>query len=467
MQHLPAELILAITGQVFDVKDRLSLLRVCRHWRAILLDVVYSALEINTPQICNLVHALLVYPHLSTSILNVTVLGWHEPSGCAGQESLNADVQGLLDEIAESPKEINDWREELLREEQGSWLALLLVLAPNLISISWDYTRPSPWVTVVVSRAALKGPPFDTRPALRYLQSVEIRDMEYDEPSEYTSFYQVMPFFHLPSMRSMSLENVKDFGPFEADLSLLHCDQGATRAASGTSTIEILILPARCNLSSGAMDFIMSCANLRKFVYQHDNEIDEHIHRDFRPQQFHNALLSQKHSLEVLHLNDMGDVSCGLDETWEDDAEPADRWFGSFAEFAKLWDLRVRVRNLFNLHPKDRHHDIVLKEVLPGSLKWLHLTDCDEEHCSVLVGGILDLLGDRQELFLDLEQIFVYSGVAESSQPQPAGPHRPPQDVRVLATISQQFEPVQTLCDHAGITFKLLLGARYRIFYRG
>ncbi|KAL2841877.1 hypothetical protein BJY01DRAFT_249375 [Aspergillus pseudoustus] len=467
MDRLPTELVLAIAVHVSNVKDRLNLLRVCRHWRAALFDLVYDALRINTRQISNLVETLLSIPRLATRIRNVTVLEWYGGSSWSTRESLSSNIQTLLNEIAEGPKEINDWNKELLRAEQDSWLALLLVLTPNLISLSWDLTRPSPWVTVVASRVALKNPPFDTRPALQHLQTVRILDIRSDDPSVYTSFYQVMPFFHLPSMQSMSLENVRDFGPFEADLSLLHCDQRAIDSASRTSPIETLTLGS-CNLSNAVARFIKSCANLRKLIYQHDNEVDEGIHRDFRPRPFYSALSSQKNSLEVLHLNDCGQGSWGLDDSWEDDDfEPARRWLGSFAEFEKLWDLRVRVQNLLNLHPEDQHHSVFLKDILPNSLKWLHLTDCDEDHCPVLVNGLLNLLSNRQELFPDLEQIIIYSAVAESSQPPPTGPHRPPSDVRVSSTISQQFAAVQTMCNRVGIAFKLLLRDEYIIVYRG
>ncbi|KAL3456249.1 hypothetical protein BJX64DRAFT_47930 [Aspergillus heterothallicus] len=465
MDRLPAELVLAIAVHISNVRDRLDLLLICRHWRAVLFDVVYENLRINTHQASQLVETLLERPHLATLIQSVTVLESHERF--ASQNPLSRNVQALLNEIAEGPQEIEDWNEELLHAEKDAWIALLLALIPKIRSLSWDGSLPSPWVTVMASKAAMKDPPFDTRPALQHLETVEVLNIQPDDPSTCTPYFQVVPFFHLPSMNSIILENIRDFGPYEADLSLLHCNQRATDAASGTSPIQTLDLTG-CNLGGGVARFIRSCSNLKKFVYQHENEIDDGIHRDFRPRIFYDILSSQKHSLEVLHLNNLGQGSYGLDDTWEEDeVEPADRWLGSFAAFRKLWDLRLRVQNLLNLHPEDRNDVIVLKDMLPRNLKWLHLTNCDEEHCSVLADGMLDLLHDLKDGFPELEQIYIYSAIAESSQPQPAGPHRPPQDVRVLSTISEQFEPIQTLCDGGGITFELLLHDEYKIVYQG
>jgi hypothetical protein len=264
------------------------------------------------------------------------------------------------------------------------------------------------------------------------------------------------------------MEKVKDGAYSNGGLSNVRAAHPNFKDVIGTSPIETLNLSAQCNLNFGAGFLINACANLREFIYQHENEVEELGYRDFRVRAFRDPLLGQRHSLEVLHLNDTGESGVGIEEPDdEDDFEPADRWFGSFAEFERLRDLRVRAQNLLNLHPSDSHHHLILKDVLPKSLKWLHVSHCDEEHAAVLADGLLGVLSEREELYLELEQIFIYAAVAESSQAQPAGPHRPPSDARVLTAISQHFAPVMAMCKRAGIIFNLSLRNDYRIVYLG
>ncbi|KAL3487941.1 hypothetical protein BJX62DRAFT_212692 [Aspergillus germanicus] len=464
MDHLPTEIFLAIAGEVPEQIDRLNLLRVCRSWRDNLLEIVYGTIELDAWQIPQLVDTLLRNSNIALAVRRLDLLDWHSP----GRESGNENVRTLVEEIAKSPEEANNWRTDLLKLQPDAWLAVLLAIVPNLTSLAWGDAWPSLWVTTVALKVCFRDPPFDARPVLQSLSRLEFTAVDLDGPIDSISIEQVAPFMYLPSIRHLVLEKVKDGASSKASWLQLCIDHPALNAAVGTSPIETITLPAHCNLTSGAGILISSCANLRAFIYQHDNEIRDGEYRDFRPRAFREPLLRQKHSLEVLHLNDRGESGVGMDEPDdEDDFDPADRWFGSFAEFERLWDLRVRAQNLFNLHPSDSHHLVTLKDVLPRSLKWLHVAHCDEQHGAVLADGLLGVLSEQKELFPDLEQIFIYSAVAESSQSQPVGAHRPPLDVRVLTAISQRFAHVQAMCKRAGIIFNVSLGNDYKIVYLG
>ncbi|KAJ0417599.1 hypothetical protein BJY00DRAFT_289251 [Aspergillus carlsbadensis] len=467
MDRLPTELFLAIAGEVPEQIDRLNLLRVCRRWRDTFLEVAYGTLELDSAQVPQLVETLLGNSKIALSVRRLDILHWHSP----GREPGNENVRVLVDEIASSPEEADDWRSDLLRLNPNAWLAVLLLIVPNLTSLSWGDAWPSRWVTTLTLRASYRDPPLDARPVLQSLSMVELPAVDLGNHIDYISIPQVVPFLHLPSIRHLYLEKVKDGIDSEDGWVQLCIDHPVLNAAAGTSPVETLRLQAHCNLSFGAGILINSCANLKEFTYQHNNEIREDEYRDFRPRAFRDPLLGQKQSLEVLHLSDRGESGIGLDEPddEEDDFEPADRWFGSFADFERLWDLRVRAQNLLNLHPRDSHHSLILKDVLPNSLKWLHVAHCDEEHCAVLVDGLLDVLRERAEAerFPHLERIFIYAEIAESSQPQPAGPHRPPADLRVSAAIRQRCAPLQAMCERAGITFNLSLGNDYKIVYLG
>ncbi|KAL3440053.1 hypothetical protein BJX65DRAFT_291215 [Aspergillus insuetus] len=468
MDRLPAEILLVIAGQVPDQDDRLNLLRVCRTWREALLDLAYCALEVEPLQIPQLIETLLRNSSIALSVHRIDVLDQQRECEWPDRPPVSINGQALVDKIAKSPKEATDWCSDLHDSRPDAWIALLLALVPNLTTLAWAAAWPSFWMATVVLAASNREPPFDTEPALQSLSRVEFTLQGPDDPSVYIWLREIVSLLHLPSLRHLSMEKVKDGAYSNGGLSKVRAPHPNFKDVVGTSPIETLNLSAQCNLNFGAGFLINSCANLREFIYQHENEVEELGYRDFRVRAFREPLLGQKHSLEVLHLNDKGESGVGIEEPEdEDDFEPADRWFGSFAAFERLQDLRVRAQNLLNLHPSDSHHRLIMKDVLPRSLKWLHVSYCDEAHSVALADGLLGVLGEREEPFPDLEQILIYSAVAESSQRQPAGPHRPPSDVRVLTAISQHFAPVGAMCKRAGITFNLVLRNDYKIVYLG
>jgi hypothetical protein len=465
MDCLPTELLLAIAGEVSDQNDRLNLLRVCRTWREALFDLAYSSLEVETLQIPQLIETLLRNPSLALSVLRIDVF---DQQGEPDLPPISANVRALVDKIAKSPKEATDWCGYLHGSRPDAWIALLLALVPNLTTLAWDAAWPSFWMATVVLAASNREPPFDTEPALQSLSRVEFTIQDPDDPTIYIWLREIVSLLHLPCLRYLSMEKVKDGAYSNGGLSKVRAAHPNFKDVIGTSPIETLNLSAQCNLNIGAGFLINACANLREFIYQHENEVEELGYRDFRVRAFRDPLLGQKHSLELLHLNDTGESGVGIEEPDdEDDFEPADRWFGSFAEFERLRDLRVRAQNLLNFHPSDSQHRLILEDALPRSLKCLHVSHCDEAHSVVLSDGLLGVLREREERFPDLEQIFIYSAVAESAQPQPAGPHRPPSDVGVSAAIRQNFAPVEAMCKRAGIIFNLSLRNDYRIVYLG
>jgi hypothetical protein len=468
MDRLPTELLLAITGEVPEQTDRLNLLRVCRTWRDTLLEAVYSAVELETLQIPQLIETLLGNAQIALSVCRIDVLNQHEIRQWPDYPSLNANVRALVDKMAKSPKEATDWCRDLHSSRPDAWIALVLALVPNLTTLAWSAAGPSLWTAAVVLGASNREPPFDTQPALQSLSRVEFTVQDPDDPTDYISLIEIVSFLHLPSLRHLSMDKVKD-GPYaNGELPKVRAAHFNMKDVVGTSPIETLNLYTQCNLNFGAGLLISACANLREFVYQHENEVEGIGYRDFHVRAFREPLLGSRHSLEVLHLNDKGESGVGIEEPDDaDDFDPADRWFGSFAQFEKLRDLRIRAQNLLNLHPSDNHGLLVLKDVLPRSLKSLHVAHCDEAHSAVLADGLLGVLSGRKELFADLEQIYIYSAVAESSHPQPRGPHRPPADVRILAAIDQHFAPIQAMCKRVGIAFNLSLRDDYKIVYLG
>ncbi|PTU23991.1 hypothetical protein P175DRAFT_0553283 [Aspergillus ochraceoroseus IBT 24754] len=132
------------------------------------------------------------------------------------------------------------------------------------------------------------------------------------------------------------------------------------------------------------------------------------------------------------------------------------------AEFSKLWDLRIRVHNILNFHPSDRDQVISLTNILPRSLKWLHLSDCREDLCDMLVTNLEGLLTHRKEKFPSLEQLLIYpaavEGISRTALPGTSGPQ-----VRIPPAFRARFESVQELCREGGIEFDFVLRGSYMI----
>ncbi|KAL2869123.1 F-box protein [Aspergillus lucknowensis] len=443
MDRLPVELVRAIAAEVVTLTDRLSLRRVCRRWRAIVDDVVFTSFEISGRQIRRLVEAILARPRIGASIRALSVQKWAVlRSGALRSGPLSPETKALAKGSCSSTEIGRRWCHELEQGNQEAWFALLLVLVPNLTNLSSNYSWPTDWTTMVVSRAAFKELP--TLQALNSLDLTIPMHVKYVSGLHTIPIYQVLPFLHLPSIQTVRVERVADSKSFELSYVYGAGDHPALHPCLRTSPLESLIVnPSHSLEGEGAADLIDSCANLKHFIFQNQNVIDRSLCRIFRPLAFRAPLLGQKHSLEVLHFNNEGDGSSGLGGiVEEDDPAPSDRWFGSFAEFKRLRDLRVRVHNLLNLHPLDRHELVALKDTLPSSLKSLHITDCDEVHCPVLVSNFLDLLAHPSRI-PNLEEVFVYSAIA-------GGP--------VWGVLREQFAPVQEMFGRAEIKFELSLG---------
>ncbi|EED14457.1 hypothetical protein TSTA_106670 [Talaromyces stipitatus ATCC 10500] len=465
MDTLPVEIILAIGSHVSDVGGRLLLLQVCRRWRALFLEVAYNHVDIKGPQIEPLTKVILANPRIGPAIRSLSVGWWysyidHHPQR-KNDDNLPEAAEELAGQISRSPEEQKDWIENLRAGNQEAWLALLLASVPNLTALSGEYCVHAPRVTLVVARAARKEPPFDTRPALQRLETLHITS---DNMKDINPHWQFLPFFHLPSLRDVNLDAVKEVR--ERD----RLDHPAISPALGIAPVESLVLKSYCNERNGMAQIITSCANLKEFKYQHnDTEVWSESYVDFQPRKFYRALLTQKHSLEVLHLSDNGEVTGPATDELSDDEEndgpqAYDRWFGSLAEFSYLQDLRIRVQNLLNYHDRDKDECVVLKDILPASLRSLHVAECWPKHCAVLVPNMQGVLAHHKERFANLKRIGISSGVSEDV---PEGQNRfsYPRQELIPESLKKPFVPVKEMCDRAGVKFKMTLATKLESYF--
>ncbi|XRM44072.1 hypothetical protein ABZX51_007217 [Aspergillus tubingensis] len=399
MDRLPDEILLLIVDNIVLFKDKYQLLLVCRRWRSVLFKAVYDYVWIDGFQIRPLLLAIQENPAIGSSIKDFRLEWW---SGGAGDKQ-NHDITSVLplvNRISQSEEETKEWKEALIEGNEDAWLGLLLSSSmENLTELLVGYTWDLKFFHRVISRAAMREKPFDTMPILQQLDNIYMNSS--DDHKAFWPQFEFLPFFHLPSLRSVTLDNVvESVGD--------RIDHPAYKPAKGTSPVTELDLGAYPNGSKGMADFITSCANLEKFKYQHSNSvIFAEQFMNFRPRAFYSALCTQKHSLQVLHLNDRGETgSSGFDEDVENGHPPPIDWFGSMADFAKLWDLRIPVATLLNFHlSDDRPRVSSLKEILPPSLKYLAMTHFESSQTDQVISNLLEVVACRKEKFPHLEEV--------------------------------------------------------------
>ncbi|KAE8407119.1 hypothetical protein BDV37DRAFT_291360 [Aspergillus pseudonomiae] len=454
MDRLPVEILLSIIQEIPNARDRLNLVQTCRRWRALFLRIAFCSIRLEWLQLRRLAVAALANPVIRSSIRNISM----EIAAREGSPSaLGSAVQNLIDLISESPVEYDAWQKALSKNQGETWIALLMAILPNLTALSAQHGHPAGWITRIVAKAAWKQLPFDpsTLPALQRLEKL---DLTWRGLSTVLGHREYLPLFHLPSLRTLRLGPVQELhSPYNA------ADHPAFLPVPGTSPVEDLVMDFVCNGRHGMADFITSCANLKHFVYQHTNNItwvsrqDEEdlagVDASFRPWCFHEALQTQKHSLEVLHLNDLGEASTPRRSHLYREAVDTishDRWFGSLVDFRKLWHLRIRVSNLINFHPKETEDMIPLGDILPKSLRVLHLADCNEDHCTVLVTHLEDLLDRREEQFPNLHSLLV--------SPEREEPHGT--RICIKESFRKQWTTLGAMCDRVGVRFSLGIGEK-------
>ncbi|PWY83432.1 hypothetical protein BO70DRAFT_361550 [Aspergillus heteromorphus CBS 117.55] len=438
MDRLPAEILLLIADQFLFIfsAQRCQLLQVCRRWRSVLFHAVYDRILVRQHRLPSLMRAIAINPSIGSSIKHLRIIPHYVPKAQRTTHEV-ASFAPLIQHISQSPEEVLEWTIALTQDENHAWLGLLLVSLENLTSLSMTWSGRQPFVRRIVSRAAMREGPFDTDPILQYLEGF---DIDYLDHKDYHVHQQFFPFFHLPSMRSIRLECV-------IESTRLRNTTALSLPPAGTSPITSLDL-RNGNSNKGMAEYITACANLQEFKYQHRNQAiwaEQYI--GFRPRAFYHALVTQKHSLRVLHLNDRGEHDNDDFSDDEDDAETDDfpgNFFGSLSEFTQLWDLRIPVVNLLSFHLSHGKKVTTLKQILPRSLKRLYLADFRNEQWDPLLRNLLEVVALR-EMFPYLERLEIQTTAGRLIE-QRGGPP---------LTVKEAFEPLAAACEKAGIQWSI------------
>lgn len=450
---LPNEILLFVLDGLEENKDRLQLLQVCRHWNTALLAKVYSSIELSEPEtLLPFAEALQKNLRLKSLIYELRI------PNCYGDhfdepEFYNRTLfHEFLESFTDNDEELTKWEEKLAIRDTYSWLAVVLISLPNLqhLDLRWGGDGPDTESTLwVVSKIANKSPKEEL--PLQHLQMLSVRDEDIKENFPAKEF---IPFLKLPSMRALHLSGVVDSDDGENEDSMFSIDFNLSRRLS---PVRELVLQSS-NIQRGLPEFITACAHLEHFEYQHHNQANwGEDYRNYRCRPFRAALLSQKESLRVLRLNDVG-VTMRIGELG-DDADiygddiresKAQAWFGSLVEFVALKELRMPVRNLLD-STAGMEPNLALSEILPSGLETLVLTKVDFAEYSMLEGQLRRLLSVREQQFSGLREILLQPFQMEVV---PSGEMcREERNLVVPKRAQTVFAGVRNICKEHGVEF--------------
>lgn len=423
------DIFLLISEHLDDQSDQLNLLLVCRDWYSIFLPKAYKTISVDAPKIYPLSRAVRNNPRIGTALQNLSVDWYHSKS----EPGNDYDVDGLVKTLKQAGDAAGDlaaWEESLQTGCPDAWLAVLVLSLESIKSMTLRFSR-SPYFLPMVTRIAANGNLSSPKPVLQLLESVDIWE---DDSKQYYLAHELLPFFYLPAMRVFTAGGVCEVDP------------GIASLKPGTSTIRKIDLGHfnTNNGGNGFAEYIISCANLEIFDYQHDNKsIWGEVYTDFCPLLFYNALCSQKHSLRELRLNNNGETTeSGFDEDTEEF-----NGFGSLAEFHQLRELRMPLRTLLQFGSSDRPK-VSLLEVLPPSLEFLQLARYHEEDFDIVNKNLQTVLAQRERL-PNLKRIEIQPYTLVMT----AGAILHSTNFRVQESTQQSFLPFGMACREMGIQF--------------
>ncbi|BCS21911.1 uncharacterized protein APUU_30136S [Aspergillus puulaauensis] len=435
----PVEILFLLLDELEYTSDQLPLLQVCRNWNIALCAQVLQ----RNPRLRPLVQELHC-PFLHSRE--------DDESGFYNR----ALFHELLQSFTDTDNELVAWEKKLDEMDCFAWLAVLLVLLPNLrlLDLEWTWCGVATETTVwAVSRIASKSPQGSL--PLQKLQKVSTRASDMNDRFSIKHF---IPFLTLPSMQALHLDGCIDIDTpddrgdvFEIPLEL----------RPGISPIRELSLQ-ESNFDNGLRELIPAFAQLERFEYQHTNiaEVNEN-HRNYRCHNFRDALLCQKRSLRELRLNDVGVTkSIGIEEFSDEYSDyiqesKAQDWFGSLVEFIVLKELRMPVYNLLG-SVDGSEPSISLDKILPPSLETLVLTKVDFTDYSMIEGQLWRLLAARHQQFPSLRKILLQTfqlEVVDYDETRWEEYDREEYDLEIPERARTVFAGVASSCKEQGIVF--------------
>ncbi|OJJ50791.1 hypothetical protein ASPZODRAFT_126734 [Penicilliopsis zonata CBS 506.65] len=441
---LSSDVLLSIGDWIEDQPDRLNLIFASRQFHDLFLPLLYRHATLkNRRGVYAFTSAILRRPELARSVRALDFRCWKPTPAEEGIPSCDRFRQ-LLVGASHSEEEQEKWENDLKTGNDEAWMALPLSLLCNLRRVDLVYPKQSLYLDRTFRRAMEGVKPFHAeKPVLRFLEAVSLKILHHDDDSSNTDSSQpvfcssqLLPFFHFPSMRTISADSVIET-PTEPE--------NPTMPTSRSTISEIDLTCS--NSIRGMASFIARCSNLASFKYQHS---DSHLEsRAYCPSAFSEALSTSKGSLETLWLDSFGThlpfTMAGLNHTH-------DEWLGSLEGFTALTELRVRLPNLIDIRYRSEP-TMPLIDVLPGSLERIFIEGCDERSLPMLISQLETLVRHRKTKMANLNRIEVEGFFHQDPEDAGDSSDAVPEGYRIRSQVITMTGSLREACDKAEIEF--------------
>lgn len=442
MPALPNDILLLVGDFLEDHRDRYNLIFVCRRFHDLFLGLVYRAASITTCcDIQSFLRSVLKRPELARAVRSLYFDCWQDGPSTGDAKITGEDREsfhGWTESISKSDDEFADWKHDLQNGISEAWIALLLPLARNLRHLRLIYPKDNNYLDRTLQRA-VSG----EYSAFQSLQEVSLSHLGGDADDTKGSFRpsQILPFFQLPLMRSISADTVMESNSTQEDRGMSEVDP----LTDASSISEITL--SEGNGAKGMKSLIASCPSLKTFKYQHS---DLHLHAEgYQPSAFYRSLVGNRSTLQTLWLD-----SCGhhLPFTITGINETHDEWFGSLAEFTALKDLRIRLPNLLDIRYQPEP-TTPLPEVLPQSLESLYVEGCKENSLSILLQQVHMVLGQHASRFPMLNRVDIEGFFHDDDDYEDSGyeGNRGTGEKVIKPRVYEMVEPLRIACAEASV----------------
>lgn len=443
MHVLPDDVLLLIGDFLEDHLDRYKLVFVCRRFHDLFLRLAYRAASLKSCQhLQSFLGSILRRPELARAIRVLHFDRWQDKPS-TGYVHITDKERPLLTQwaraISQSDEEHAQWEQDLQHGVSEAWIALLLPLVSNLRQLRLVYPKHNTYLDRTLSRA-VDG----ERPAFQSLQEVSLNHLEDDADDTKGNYLpsQILPFFRLPLMRTLSADRVLESDSAQE----ARGSPPSTPLTDSSSSVSEITLNAS-NGSKGMQSLVASCSSLKTFKYQHS---DLHLHAEgYQPSAFYHSLAGCKNTLETLWLD-----TCGhhLPFTIAGANETHDEWFGSLTEFTVLKDMRIRLPNLLDV----RYHvepSTSLPDILPRSLESLYIEGCKENTLSMLLNQVQMVLSQRTSRLPALQRLDIEGFFHDEEDYEDSGyDGRSNTTEKVIKPrVYEMVKPVRYGCAEAGI----------------
>ena len=316
--------------------------------------------------------AIILRPELANHVQQIGAFDWRIKSSGEDDNLLQGDDEELFNEAAEDidMPDLEGWSTSLEAGSADPMIALLLALTPNLRSILLSIPQDSRWPRKILHLAV----PQSSTPEND--EFTRLREVEFTGWNHSFRFNEILPFFHLPSVRSVLTRGCWDpHGPLELadnrkrDPHLLPIGtSGITKIILEHSRLKPRLLE-RIVRSCRALESLLISYTFREALFPDLSTPSSYL-TVLDPPGIRQALSWAKHSLRSLTLH--AAMLVDYEAPFEIFAGLAIKPLGCLQEFEKLSWLDI---GLVMLLGNDEDSAPQLPDVLPRSLEILRLRD--------------------------------------------------------------------------------------------